>query len=283
MMAGKKRAFELDVIRGLSIFMMILHHLIWDLQGLFGYNYLFGVSLTTFMNGAFFNYFLQPFFLSCFILVSGICCTFSRNNLARSFRMLIGSIVISGVMAAVSFALYYSQVISDLETDGLFVFFNILHLLTVGTFVCWLIEKIERRGQSSDPVPMDTPTYYSPYVNTATVALALLIFALRPIVNMYNGNVNTYAFLPFGVLPKDVISMGDYLPIIPALGIFLIGMTIGRIFYVQRQTRFPGAPKWFRRIVLPFEFIGQHSLIVYLVHQPIILAILFFGRYAQIW
>ncbi|MBN1775951.1 MAG: DUF1624 domain-containing protein [Clostridiales bacterium] len=276
-MSKSNRAFELDALRGLAIFMMICHHLIWDIR------YLLGYDLFEFQEGDFFNYVLQPFFLCCFILISGICCTFSRNNLKRSLRMLIGSVAISVIMALVSYALLAVGVISDLHEEGLFVFFNILHLLTVGTFICWVIEKLEMNAGKNLVTGDKKSVYYSSLINSGLIIAALCVFMAEPLIRILRNDLNTYAFLPLGILPKDAISMGDYLPMIPWLGVYLIGISVGRTLYINRETAFPNTPQIIRALSRPLEFIGRHSLFVYLIHQPIILAILFGGRYSGIW
>ena len=278
-MEKANRVFELDALRGLSIFMMICHHLIWDIRYLLGYDTLF-----KFERGIFFTYILQPLFLCCFIMISGVCCTFSRNNLKRSLRLLLGAVALSVIMALVSFLLLKIEVISDLHEEGLFVFFNILHLLTVGTFICFLIEKGEKRATIADSdseiVTLRAP---SAMTNSILIVVALMIFMSDSFVRMLRGTVDTYAFLPLGIYPYDYISMGDYLPLIPWLGVFLIGMVLGRILYANKKTAFPGAPKLLIQLTRPFEFIGRHALFVYLIHQPILLAILFGGRYSGLW
>lgn len=278
-MKNNDRAFELDALRGLSIFLMICHHLIWDIRYILGYTELF-----KFEKGYFFNYVLQPLFLCCFILISGVCCTFSRNNLKRSLRLMIGALTLSLIMALASFVLLKLEMISDLKQEGLFVFFNILHLLTVGTFLCYIVEKAESRSKRADsppdPVMLNSP---SSWTNSILIISALILFVAEPFVRKMSQRVDTYAFLPFGVLPESYISMGDYLPMVPWLGVFLVGMVLGRILYSGKMTLFPGAPLTLRRITRPFEWIGRHSLFVYLIHQPILLAILFGGYYAGLW
>ncbi len=276
-MSKTNRAFELDALRGLSIFMMIGHHLIWDIR------YLLGYDLFEFQEGDFFNYVLQPLFLCCFILISGICCTFSRSNLKRSLRLLIGAIAISVIMALVSFILLDIGILSDLHKEGLFVFFNILHLLTVGTFICWLIERIERSFGKKRTADGTKSVYLASLVNSGLVIAALCVFMAEPLIRSLRYDLDTYAFLPLGILPKNSISMGDYLPMIPWLGVFLVGISVGRILYTEKRTAFPNAPRVIRSLCIPFEWIGRHSLFVYLIHQPIILAILFAGRYSGIW
>jgi uncharacterized membrane protein len=69
--------------------------------------------------------------------------------------------------------------------------------------------------------------------------------------------------------------MADYMPLFPWLGVFLIGCVIGRICYKDKKTLFTGRGKVMKAIARPVEFIGRHSLIIYLVHQPLVYAILF--------
>ncbi|MBC7765920.1 MAG: DUF1624 domain-containing protein [Hyphomonadaceae bacterium] len=68
----------------------------------------------------------------------------------------------------------------------------------------------------------------------------------------------------------------DYYPILPWFGVFLFGVVMGRLFYHTRKNRVfsPNAKN-------PMCIIGRHSLLIYLIHQPIILAILalFLGKF----
>lgn len=62
----------------------------------------------------------------------------------------------------------------------------------------------------------------------------------------------------------------DYFPPFPWLGIPFVGFGIGQWYYV-RHDRIPHpAPVWLQWLTWP----GRHSLIVYLIHQPILLMIL---------
>ena len=63
------------------------------------------------------------------------------------------------------------------------------------------------------------------------------------------------------------------MPLFPWIGVFLVGAVIGRIIYSDRKTLFKNASGPLLKITRPFEFIGRHSLIIYVVHQPIVLAL----------
>lgn len=62
---------------------------------------------------------------------------------------------------------------------------------------------------------------------------------------------------------------GDHWAIIPWVFLFLAGTFIGRYFKEER------VPKWLEKNpVPPLAFIGRKTLIIYLVHQPLIYGIL---------
>ena len=266
-MEKSKRAFELDALRGLALFLMILHHLIFD------FRYLLGIDIFAFQETYWFNDVVRPIFVGVFIVVSGICCQFSRNNLKRSLKLLILASGFSVVMGIAS-------VISGYE---LYVFFNILHLLTVGTFLyglysIWEVKNAAKR-QKKDPDAKLT----SVRGEIMILILASVILFSDQLINIYSSGIHSYWLLPLGFLPENYIGMGDYLPILPWLGFFFVGVIIGRIGYTGKQTLFPDSPNAVLKVSRPFEWFGRNSLLIYLVHQPILLAILFGLRYLGVW
>ncbi|HHW06291.1 MAG TPA: DUF1624 domain-containing protein [Clostridia bacterium] len=70
--------------------------------------------------------------------------------------------------------------------------------------------------------------------------------------------------LPLGFRSSTYRSF-DYFPLIPYAGYFLTGVVLGRVLYPNGQARFrvPMPPN-------PISRLGQHSLTVYLVHQPVL-------------
>ena len=60
------------------------------------------------------------------------------------------------------------------------------------------------------------------------------------------------------------------------MGLVLIGLAFGEFAYpagVRRWTR----PKLPDLINAPLSFLGRHSLVIYLIHQPLILLVLYFA------
>lgn len=261
-MEKAKRAFELDALRGLAIFMMILHHLIFDLR------YLMGFDVFPFQETNWFNNLLRPVFVVVFLTVSGICCQFSRGNIRRSGKLMAVAAAFSAVMAIASYVMQ----------EELYVFFNILHVLAVGTFLYGVFSFWETRRKTGN-IPSADKSNVRGDVFLILLSAALLYCGELP----YIFSVKSYWLLPLGFLPQNIVGMGDYLPLFPWIGFFFIGSVIGRIAYKEKRTFFPDAPNAVLCISKPFVWLGQYSLVVYLLHQPAILAILFGLRYLGIW
>lgn len=78
--------------------------------------------------------------------------------------------------------------------------------------------------------------------------------------------------LPLGLLPEG-LTTADYFPLLPFWGVFLLGACLGRKLYPRRESVFSFPPPvW----LSPLCLCGRKALPVYLLHQPIITAILFF-------
>ena len=83
--------------------------------------------------------------------------------------------------------------------------------------------------------------------------------------------METSLLLPFGIVPPGFTSL-DYVPLFPNLGTILLGIGFGHVLYVRgvRSSTWQ-SPAWMRTISVP----GKYALAFYLVHQVVILAILF--------
>lgn len=242
------RAFELDALRGVAIVMMMFMHFSYDIR------YEFGFDTFEYLRSAWFWAFVHPVIIVLFVGISGICCTFSRNNLKRGLKLL----AVAMAFTVVTYFITYKIGIDCL------ILFNVLHMLSVSTLVYALISWVEARTS----------------VKSGIVTLLLLLFGLW--VTMTNNELSMFDYssenmllYPLGIGVRGAPDVADYMPLIPWLGVFLIGAAGGRMLYSDRKTLFTGAGKTIRMLTRPLEFLGRHSLIIYLVHQPVIYGILY--------
>lgn len=246
-MEKRQRAVELDFLRGIAILSMLFVHFSWDVR------YEFGKSAFAYLSGKAYIVFFHPIVLVLFIGVSGICCTFSRNNIRRGLKML-------AVASAFTIGSYIVQEITGIES---LILFNVLHLLTVGIFIYSLVLFIERRLSISPEL-----------TNMLMGMSGLCIMMIGRYIKLFDHCTDNMLFLPIGFSIQGMPTMADYLPIFPWLGIFFVGAAIGRASYSDKKSKLPDRPEAVRKIASPIEFLGRHALVIYIVHQPIIYGLL---------
>jgi len=95
-------------------------------------------------------------------------------------------------------------------------------------------------------------------------ASALLGFWFKGLV------LETSLFLPLGLMSKEFASM-DYYPLFPYISVTFLGVLAYRHLYAQRSKSLVA----FKLDYKPILWLSRNSLLIYLVHQPIILLIIF--------
>ena len=87
-----------------------------------------------------------------------------------------------------------------------------------------------------------------------------------------------FILLPLGIYPASFYSV-DYTPIFPWFGIVLIGIYLGGLLYPGGKRGYI-VPERFNYSQLPavpgkvLAFLGRHSLVIYILHQPVIILLL---------
>ena len=179
----------------------------------------------------------QYFFAGLFVILSGTSSTLSRSNVRRGLKLL-----------AVSLAVTVATYIFDPSSA---VYFGILQCLAFSMLVYGAAFK--KAG---------------PVVCAAWGALVIGLGAALPILKRALA-VRFDWLLPFGIHSPSFSSF-DYFPLIPWLGIFLAGAALGKTAYAARRSLVPWR--------LPETFLnaaGRHSLLIYIVHQPVIMGVLY--------
>ena len=246
--AVRDRAWELDFLRGIALLMMLFMHMSWDVR------YEFGADVFSYLEAGWFWSFVHPVIVVLFVSVSGMCCTLSRNNVKRGLKLLGASLILTLV----------TFLITKFAGIECLIVFNVLAVLTCGVFLYALISLIERKIKANANA-----------VNVIMGLAGLYIVICGCNIHYMDYSTDSLVFLPIGFEISGAPWMADYMPLFPWLGVFLIGCVIGRICYKDKKTVFAGRGRILTAIARPVEFIGRHSLIIYLVHQPVVYVILY--------
>lgn len=237
-----RRFWEVDALRGVAIIMMVLVHLRYDLVYYGGYRA--GVLVAPFWPN------FARATASIFMFLVGVSLTLS---LARAGRAEGGDTrlflkYLKRGLTVFGWGMVITLVTWVLLGEGA-VFFGILHFIGVSIILAYPFLRLR----------------------LPNLVIGLILIA----VGVYLSG-RTFAFpwlMWLGLVPERLSSV-DYYPLLPWFGVVLIGVFVGNLLYPGRQRRLRLAD-WSG--VLPIRwlsFLGQHSLLIYLVHQPMFIAML---------
>jgi uncharacterized membrane protein len=84
--------------------------------------------------------------------------------------------------------------------------------------------------------------------------------------------------LPLGIMPIGFQSL-DYYPLLPWGALFLYGAALGKLTIASRTTPRTAQPQTWPSWARPFTAAGRHSLEIYLLHQPLLIGLLWVWHY----
>jgi uncharacterized membrane protein len=224
----------IDRLRGLAIVAMITYHFTWDLE-FFRY-----VDPGTATAGPMKWY--ARAIASSFLILAGVSLVLAHGQGIRwpTFRKRFA--VVAGAAALISLGTYFAM-------GRGFIFFGILHQIAIGTLIGLIFLRL-------------------PVIVTLSAAAAMIaapIYLRNPLFDA-----------PFwwwlGLSSFDPPS-NDYVPVLPWTGMILIGVTIAKFAaargWFAKSTRSEGGAQsgfghW-------LTLAGRNSLIIYLIHQPILI------------
>jgi uncharacterized membrane protein len=234
------RLWEVDALRGMAVLAMIFFHFVWDLQffELTGIN-AFSVPWQLFARaiGATFMFVMGVSLMLDASKYEGNLKQIWRRNLKR------GSIVFGAGMLV--------TVVTLLAVGDEFVRFGILHLAGV-SIICAM-----------------------PFLRRSARLSLLTGIALIAAGLLANGIFVSFPWLiPLGVR-QDGVRMVDYYTLLPWFGVVLLGIAFGKYAYSNKHRRIE-VPEWRnRKPVRLLQYLGKHSLAIYLIHQPLLIAAIY--------
>lgn len=222
----RDRIQVIDLIRGIDIVLMVL------------FNY--SVTLSHFgfvrIQPDFFYWSFPLVIASIFIFLSGVAASasFENNNEGFSKRYFNRGIKL---LIFASFVTLFTYIFVPEKT----VYFGILHFFALSSLI----------------VP-----FFIRYEKLNLVAALLIIISG---IYLQTRDFSSPYLLWLGLMPEDFTTF-DYFPLMPWLGVLLLGIFFGRSI-IERT----GHIKFKNKLAGTFSFLGKKSLTIYLIHQPVLI------------
>lgn len=240
---ARTRFWEIDFLRGIAIILMVGFH---------------GTVDCYFLKGE--QPGVNPLVLSLwqmttaglFLLLAGVSLTLHRSSPERTdqsachlqqHRHLWRGLVILGWGLLIT-------AITRLFLPKDYIIFGILHLIGMAMFISQ---------------PLLHLKFWNLWLGVMVIGLGIYLSRQR---------------VPFpwlvwaGFIPQDFASV-DYFPIFPWYGVVLIGIFIGKILYGDQGRNFFIKSQPRHKVIRWLCYLGRNSLMIYLVHQPILLLLVF--------
>lgn len=235
----------LDIIRSIAIISMILYHTCWDLV------FIFGIKITWF--SALPGFIWEQSICWTFIILSGFCQTLAHHSLKDGIIVSLAGLLVT--------------LISIIFQIGVEIYFGILTFLgsaiLITAFLKKYLEDLKPLSSLIVCAVLFVATYNlrNGYLGLGSITISLQNFRL------FTGM--TGWILDYVGLPQIGFSSGDYFPLLPWFFLFLFG------FFLAKELKDKDSMRVFTRGNMPaLEWIGRHSLVIYLLHQPIIYLLL---------
>lgn len=229
------RLWEVDVLRGVAIVLMVIYHLVWDLWGLAGW--------PIDMDGTFWRTW-QRITATSFIVLVGVSLHLRyRRTLARGWVRARPVYLRAAVIFTWGLII---GVVTYLFQPLMYVRFGILHFIGVAIALAWPLTRFPRLSLA--------------------LGSTLLLLPRLP----WRHNV---IWLDWLGMARTVHPAFDYFPLVPWLGVVLLGIFLGYIAFPRGERRFP-LPSRSPRGIRWLQVAGQNSLLLYLIHQPVLITLL---------
>ncbi|MDO8537931.1 MAG: heparan-alpha-glucosaminide N-acetyltransferase [archaeon] len=228
------RFWEIDFLRGIAVILMIVFHFMFDLN--FFVNYSFSLYSGTI-------FWIGRIAATLFLLLPGIALTLSFHNKKLEFKdFFLRGIKVFGLgllITLITFVLFPQGTI----------WFGILHLIGVSIILGYFF--MQRKKLS--------------------LAFGILLILLGLFLSQFSFSFPWLLWL--GFFPSNFYTF-DYFPLLPWFGVFLLGIFLGNQFYANGKRSFKIKEMNDNFSIRLLSFFGRNSLLIYLIHQPILIIVL---------
>lgn len=233
---ARPRFAVVDIARGLAIIAMVAYHFCWDLS------YFRFIAADVGYDPAW--VLLARSILAVFLFLAGVSLVLGhgRGIRWRSFWRRWAFLVVGALAITVATWFAFPQS---------FVYFGVLHAIALFSLL----------GLAFLRAPLWLP------IVVAAVVIALPFFHADPLFNE-----KAWSWLGFWQVPPPA---NDLVPVFPWFGAVLLGIIATRIVLASRLAPRLAAIAPAGRLPRLLAFLGRWSLLIYLLHQPILLGLVY--------
>ena len=238
----RKRIECIDTLRGITIFSMIAYHFTWDLVYIMGYD-------LPWMNSIY-AYIWQQSICWSFILISGFCWSMGRHPLKNGIQTFL----FGGIVTMVTLLLMPEERI----------LFGILTLLGSAMLLLYPLDHIcagiRSRSVHVSFLALNLFLFFI-FKKVQKHILFFGFFSIRlPEILYHGGYITTYLGFPY-----QGFYSADYFGIFPWIFLYFAGYFLYHIYDLCFSDR-----KQIHWQIPLFSWIGQRSIWIYLLHQPVL-------------
>jgi uncharacterized membrane protein len=234
--AQKLRIALVDLLRGVALIAMTTFHFGWDLG-------MFGVIDPAFMFQPGPRWYARGI-AGTFLFLVGFSLYLAHRKKIDWRGFLVRLAQIGGAAAVISIATWFA-------TPNAFIFFGILHSIALASIIGLLFLRL-------------------PWWTTSAAGLFVLL--ARPLLQ--TPLLDAPLWWWSGLSQITPVS-NDYVPVFPFAGMVLLGIAAAQLSRERGWLVYLALPQLNQPVARFLRFIGRHSLVYYLLHQPVMIGLLY--------
>lgn len=242
-----KRIYIIDEIRGTAVIAMVVYHFLFSA----GYVFRYVTAWNIFKSIRF----IEPIIAVTFVFLSGVCTKLSRSNLKRG-----------AVLFAIALAV---NVVTEIFVPSIAIRFGVINLLSVCMILYGVFEDILKKVNPILGMLLSFAAFMLTWgLNYRYIGLfAYKLFDIPDIL------YQTDFLFPLG-FRNETFRSGDYFPMFPWVFMFTLGANFTELFDGKALPE-----TFYKKHSRVLSKAGKYSLIIYMVHQPVIFAVIYVFEY----
>lgn len=239
-MTENRRYSLIDAIRGIAVVNMILFHLCYDVFCAFGVwsDFIYAVPVIIW----------ERLICITFIVISGISLHFTRHGWSRGIIVSLCGIIITAATV--------------LLTPEQSIWFGILSFLGCAMLFTYALRKLLDRMKPA----VGMIVFFLLFMLCYGIPEGYIGLFSFPLIQLPEALYQYQWLSVIGFRSGDFYS-ADYFPFLQWIFLYLFGYQFWRFLENRKLDRY-----CYRKIPI-LDFIGRHSLIIYMVHQPLLYGI----------